>query len=106
MRHKDYLLPLKPLLELHAELLWRVCPGPHHAGSGMHILHWEIVLLVHLIHHRGKGRLLALHGGKTPWHCRSLSLVGLAIHGRLLVDHYSSFLAMKRFLLGFQSLSL
>lgn len=103
---KGYLWPLKPLLELHAELLWCVGSGPHYICSRMHTLQWKIALLIHWIHHRVKGGLMALHATKTSLHCWSLPLVGLIINWRLLINHYCRFLAMKQLLLGLQSLSL
>lgn len=98
-----YLLSLKPLLELHTELLWCVCSGPHHICSGMHTLQWKIALLTH---HGVKGWLLTLHATKASRHCCSLPWIGLTIHWRLLVNHNSRLLAMKWFLFWFQHLSL
>lgn len=102
-----YLLSLKPLLELHTELLWCIASRSHNICSGMHGLHWKIVLLVHLSHHRVKGCLLALNAAtKTTGHSCSWPMVGLAIYWRLLINHDCRILAMKCFMFGFQSLSL
>lgn len=76
---KDYLLPLKPLLELHAELLWCIGPRSHCICSRMHTLKWKIVLLAHLIHHGIKGWLLSLDVIKASWQGCALPLVGLTI---------------------------